>query len=443
MTAVTIIASSICGAFLATLAACIPGLHIYNIMGILALVAYHGITAGHTIPVEISIPFALSLVTAYSIISNIPSILLAAPDESSLFTVLPGQKYFFRGKGLDAILLTGAGSAIGLLLVVLLLPPVSITILPIVHKIIQPHTHWIIWCIITFMLMSEWPRTAPSGQAGWIRFLCAWQSLAAGIIIFLLAGILGFIIFFSPTANIKASFINLMPAFIGIFTIPWLILNLISKSTPPPQNTAPSVHISHNTLLHGCFAGLIGGGFAAFFPIVTGGVGGFLAGHASAMRNDKSFLISQGTSKVLYYVGGLLLFFVPQLGMKRGGAAWMMNGIIDYSDKYEFFMAITSIAISGIIALILIVPLTRLTLFSIRIAGFRTISLISLLGATAIVITLTGLAGLTTMVIAAGIGLLPSLFGTRRMNCLGIILLPMACNMSGIGYNIAHWMGLT
>ena len=63
-----------------------------------------------------------------------------------------------------------------------------------------------------------------------------------------------------------------------------------------------------------------------------------------------------------------------------------------------------------------------------------------------IVVTLvgavTGLAGLLVMVVATAIGLLPVLFGARRMNCLGVIMLPMACNMSGVGPTVAAWLGL-
>ena len=39
-------------------------------------------------------------------------------------------------------------------------------------------------------------------------------------------------------------------------------------------------------------------------------------------------------------------------------------------------------------------------------------------------------------------GLVPVLHGSRRMNCLGVILLPIACNMSGVGPRVAGWLGL-
>jgi putative membrane protein len=59
-----------------------------------------------------------------------------------------------------------------------------------------------------------------------------------------------------------------------------------------------------------------------------------------------------------------------------------------------------------------------------------------------LVVLLTGLPGLGVMAVASCIGVLPPLFGARRMNVLGVILLPLACNMSGVGPAIAEWLGL-
>ena len=46
------------------------------------------------------------------------------------------------------------------------------------------------------------------------------------------------------------------------------------------------------------------------------------------------------------------------------------------------------------------------------------------------------------MIVAAGIGLIPVLFGSRRLNCLGVLLLPIACNMSGVGEPVAAFLRL-
>ncbi len=433
---------TILGTLLSSLLACVPGLHVYNIMGLLALAAHTANANGHPIPTEIALPFAMGLMVGYSVLNTIPSILLAAPDESAMFTVLPGQKFFLNGHGLDGIMITTIGSAGGLILLLLVLGPLAPALLPVAQTVLRPHTHWILWCVIAFMLMSEWPKSKPSGQAGWGRFADSWRSTGIGLITFLLSGLLGFILYFRTPIAIDASFQNLMPAFVGLFTIPWLLLNLANNLQPPAQVTTCTTHLDAATSLRGAFAGALGGGFAAFFPVVTGGIGGLLAGHATAIRNDRTFLVSQGTSKLVYYVGGLLLFFVPGLGITRGGGAWIIGGIVTPYTLYEYLLALAAIAIGGACALLLVAPLTRMTLAAIARIGYRPISFTAFFIIIALVGSITGWSGLGVMTVATGIGLLPVLFGSRRMNCLGVILLPMACNMSGIGTTVAQWLRL-
>lgn len=434
--------AALCGTFLSSFLACIPGLHVYNIMGLLALVAHASRTSGHAVPTEIALPFAVGLMVGYAVLNTIPSILLAAPDESAIFTVLPGQKLFLSGRGMEGILVTTIGSAAGLVLLLAALGPLAPSLLPAVQTVVRPHVHWVLWCVIAFMLMSEWPKSRPTGQAGWGRFLDSWKSTGIGLATFLLAGLLGFILYFRTPIAVGASFQNLMPAFVGLFTIPWLLLNLINNLQPPAQATRCAAHMDSGTAMRGVFAGALGGGFAAFFPVVTGGIGGLLAGHATAIRNDRTFLVSQGTSKLIYYVGGLLLFFVPGLGITRGGGAWIISGIVTPYGLYEYLLALAATAIAGACALMLVDPLSRLTLAAMERIGYRPISLVAFVGIVAIVGGITGWAGLSIMAVATGIGLLPVLFGSRRMNCLGVILLPMACNMSGVGPAIAQGLGL-
>jgi TctA family transporter len=58
------------------------------------------------------------------------------------------------------------------------------------------------------------------------------------------------------------------------------------------------------------------------------------------------------------------------------------------------------------------------------------------------VVIFTGWNGLLVTVAATGIGLIPVLWGTRRSNCMGLVLLPLALDMAGIGSWAAGWLGL-
>lgn len=437
----SVILFSVIGVLVSCLPACLPGVHVYNILGLLVL-GVHFMSGHGVVPLpEVLISFFAGLMVGYAMLNTIPSILLSAPDESALFTVLPGRKYLMRGRGYEAVMITASGGVAGLfvLLIVFGLPTQHFFVF--VRKVLSPHFHWIIWCVIGFMLMSEWPKGGTRGVAGWRKFFDAWKSTSVGLITFLLSGLFGFILFYRSPLSVDASFQNLMPAFIGLFTLPGLIMNLAGKFKMPEQTYDCAVDNS-DALLKGTVAGALGGGFAAFFPVITGGVGGFLAGHATSIHDDRSFLVSQGVSKLIYYVGGFMFLFMPGVNMMRGGAASMMSGLYVPYTKYDYYMVLSAVAIAGAVAYVLMSPLTKFVLRLIGKFGHNIISIIAGLVVFFVVLFITGWAGVLIMLTGTGIGLLPVLFGARRMNCLGIILLPVACMMSGCGAAVAMWLGL-
>lgn len=441
ITAIQFILSATAGAVIGSVSSCIPGLHVYNILGLLILLLNFSTGTSAVLPAEVLIPFFSGMVTAYAILNTVPSVLLAAPDESAVFTVLPGQKYLMSGRGYEATILTTTGALGGLAVLLLFVGCAGPSLLPQIRRLLLPHMHWVLWCVISFMLLSEWPKGGTTGPAGWRKFIESWKSTGAGLLTFLLSGILGFILFYKSPVSATVAFQNIMPAFAGLFTIPWLLLNIVCKVRIPGQTTAMA-RLDPGTVLKGTFAGGLGGGFAAFFPGVTGGIGGMLAGHATALRDDRAFLISQGASKFVYYAGGFLLLFVPDLGATRGGASWMMKSLYVPHTWRDYYLALAALAITGAICLLLVSPLTKATIMLTGRYGYTGISKISLLLIIAIVFLVTGTAGLAIMAVAAGIGLIPVLSGSRRMNCLGVILLPLACNMAGIGATVAGFFNL-
>lgn len=433
---------AIAGTLVGAVFACVPGLHVYNIMALVVLVSHWLATTGTPSQAEIVVPLMISLTVAWAMVNTIPSTLLAAPDESALFTVLPGQKFLMMGRGYEGTMITGAGGLVGAFILVVGAGCLAPKLLPPLTTVFRPHTHWVLWTVICFMLMSEWPKGGRLGHAGWKMFFDGWKNTGPGLVTFLLAGLLGFVLLYRSPIAADSAFQNLMPAFVGLFTIPWLLLNLVSGIQIPQQRFTIESSPDRFIVLQGAFAGGFGGGFAAFFPVMTGGIGGFLAGHATALRDDRVFLASQGASKFIYYAGGLLFFFVPGVHLTRGGAAWMIKGLHVPHTYADFYMALACVALSAAVSFLLLGPLTRATITVIQRVSYQRISFIALLFVVALVHYVTGFAGLYILVVATGIGLLPVLYGSRRMNCLSVILLPMACNMSGVGSTIAGWLGL-
>lgn len=426
------------GAVGASVLALVPALHIYNVAGFLLLLG--GALQPLLSPERMAFLF-LGMITSYAILNTIPGIFLSAPDESTIFMVLPGQKYLMQQRGYEAVVLSGMGS-LGGLVALALLAPVASQLFPVVREALRPHMGWILWAIIAYMLISEWPKGSDRAPAGFRRWWEGWKSLTAGLVTFILSGLLGFVLMYRSLVPVEVAYQNLLPAFVGLFAVPWVIQNLLARVELPPQHVARSVDAPPTLAFQGIAAGVLGGLFAAFFPVVTGGIGGFLAGHATAQRDDRAFIISQGAAKVVYYVGGFLLFFVPGLHLTRGGMAWMISTRYSPYTPERFYWATAAVLLAGVAAFLLSLGMTRLVMALTARVSYRAISLGTLGVLLLVVFGMTGVGGLAICGVATGIGLIPVLWGSRRMNCMGVLLLPIALNMIGAGDTIAALLGL-
>jgi putative membrane protein len=429
---------AVAGVLIAALLAWVPALHIYNVAGlvVLAAPALEGIMP----PDGLAMLF-LGMVTGYAVLNTIPSVFFSAPDDSTIFIVLPAQKFLLQKRGYEAAVLSGIGG-LGGIVVLALLTPVAPSLFPALRAILHPHLHWILWAIIAYVLLSEWPKGPGRAPVGWPRWWEGWRSLAAGLATFLLSGVLGFILLYRNLVPVTVAYQSLLPAFVGLFATPWTVQTLLSRLELPEQHIACTFDATPGLIVRGTVAGGLGGLFAAFFPVVTGGIGGLLAGHATAQRDDRLFIISQGASKVVYYVGALLLFFVPRLHITRGGMAWMLSGLWTAHSPRTYTVAVAAVILSGALSFFLLLLMARIATKLIARVNYRSISLVTLALLLAVVFGTTGWGGLLVCAVATGIGLIPVLWGSRRTNAMGVLLLPIALNMSGVGEAVARWLGL-
>ena len=423
-----------CAALLAPL----PGVHIYNAAALIVLLIDAERLA--LAPEPMAFLF-LGMVTGYAMLNSLASIFLSTPDETTLFLMLPGQRYLRQRRGYEAVALSGIGGLVGLAALALLTPFAS-SLLPSVREIVQPHLPWILWTVIAYMLLSEWPKGSGRAPAGWARWWDGWRSLTAGLATFLLSGLLGLILMTRPLTPVRVAYQNLMPALIGLFAVPWILQNLRARVRLPAQHLGSDVDLSAVAWAHGGASGVLGGLFAAFFPVVTGGIGSLLAGHATAQRDERSFLISQGAAKVAYYVGGYLLFFVPGLHVTRGGMAWMLSTRYTSVTPARFYEAVLAVLLSGVAAFFLLLGWARVLARMVTRVPYPVVNGVTLGVLVAVVLGLIGPVGLVIMAVATAIGFIPVLWGSRRMNAMGILLLPIALEMVGVGDDVARWLGL-
>ena len=113
-------------------------------------------------------------------------------------------------------------------------------------------------------------------------------------------------------------------------------------------------------------------------------------------------------------------------------AAW--DGTVLYDGGYDCGC--------GVLAFGLLLGYSRLAVWLVERVNYRYISLVTLGILVARTNFMTGWGGLAIMLIATPIGWLPVLWGSRRLNCLGVLLVPITLNLAGLGPNVAGWLGI-
>ncbi len=422
------IAFVIMGALIGSALSMLPGLHVYNVIGFFLLFYF---TASFVLDPMLMVLMLIGMLVSYAFVFTIPSIYFSAPDDSTMFVLMPSLRYLKEGRGHEAVVLIATGALTGLFAIVLVVP-LFMGPLSIVWDIVSTHLHWIIGAVIAYMLLSEFPKDFGRHKNPLHGLKEGWKTIMAGYLTFFLSSILGIITFSKTIVPANHAFQSLMAPLIGLFATSSIILNLISKYEIPEQNIPKSIDSTPKELLHGAVAGSSGGLFAAFLPAVTAGVGGYMASHGFAQKGDKSFLVSMGASRVVYYVGAIALFFLPVLHLRRGALAMGINLFFTPESVQQFYLVDMGIAIAGIYAFFVVIYASKFLAKRIYKINPKVLNLVVLGIVVMLVYFMTSWQGLIIMSVATAIGLIPVLFNSRRSHCLAVILVPIWLNMSGI-----------
>ncbi len=426
MTAGVLLLWILAGTGAGLLLGCLPGFHVYNLLAVL-LVAAQSLPPEAVPPVAFA-AMAAAAVSAWSITGVLPMIFLSAPDESTTMMMPAAQAAYRRGQGKAAALYAAAGGFGGALLLLLALPLLPLA-LPVMLAVLRPHFHWILWAVILYLPLSEWPKGGVRGPAGWRRLGDGASSWLAGLLTLLLSGALGWLLMnrspFPPEQAAQA----LAPALVGLFAVPSLVQACLGQPAPVTE-TKPPRGLGLAAWLGGTVTGAAGGGFASLMPGVTGGLGALLAGQAAAQSDDRAFLASQGSSRMVYYAGSLLLFALPGVSLVRGGAAWQVQSLCPPDQPGLLLALAAAVALGAALAFLAQGPLASLLTRLCPPGRVRPACAAALLLLILMVLAATGLRGLAVLATATGIGAIPLLYHSRRLNALGVVLLPIALRMS-------------
>ncbi|MDD2715716.1 MAG: tripartite tricarboxylate transporter permease [Candidatus Wallbacteria bacterium] len=435
------ILASLIGMIIAAAVSLIPGLHIYNVIAITMLFTFTAVNMFAGTDPMVLTSFMLGMVVGFSMLFTVSSQYFQPNDESFRSIMLPHERFLLEGRGHEAVMLGGIGGLLGLFVITILIPILSGPISTVL-KLIQPHHYWILAVVIVFILMTEWPKDHGVGADPKQRFQDGWVQLLMGYFTFFAAGILGIFIFFRTLVPVESSFQSLMPVFVGLFSVPSFIMTFVTRTRVPVQHACQSIQVRKIDIARGGISGFVAGAFASLNPGMTPGPALLLSGHLTCSSGDRQFLIGGGTARLLYYVGALLLFFLPGVYMRRGGAAINISLFFVPETTEQFLLVCGIIAFIGGFSFLLLAPFSRLCIWLVHKFDYKVFSLIGLIILVGLTAWITSWQGLIILTVSTMLGIVPNMWHTRRISLLAVLLVPICLNMAGIGPKIAHFLGI-
>ncbi len=418
----------------------IPGLHIYNVIAFTMMIAFAFIDVFKNLDPMFTTCFIMGMVVGFSVLFTVSSQFFQPCDDSYRSMMLPHERFLFEGRGYEAVMLSGIGSLVALLLIAGLFPFLTDAISTL-RELIRPHVYWILGLVCVFILISEWPKDHGVGATVGQRLADGWGQLGMGVFVFTAAAALGLFVFYNTILPVNSAFQSLMPVFIGLFALPSQIMTGIARATIPRQYFGKTVDAEVHDVAGGGLTGIVAGMFSSLTPGLTPGPALLMSAHATASSGEKQFLIGGGVARVLYYIGALVLFFMPDVYMRRGGAAINISLFFVPETVEQYLLISGIIAFSGAATLILLPYYARMCARITERIDYHWISIFSALLLTGIVWQVTSWRGVVLMLVATILGLVPNFWHTRRIPLLAVLLVPVSLNMAGVGSKVAAWLG--
>ena len=291
------------GIAIGTTTGMIPGIHVNTAGAIIFASSTFLLTI---VSPEFLCVLMVSMSIAHALIEFVPSMLLGVPQEGTATSILPGHRMVLQGRSKEVIRVVSVGG-FGAIIVTILMLPVFAIALPVLHDISKPYT----WIILLGLLGASIYLTRH--MTGNFRdFLWA-------ILLFVLSGVLGWIIFQTPIS----SGITLMCTFSGLFGISTILFSLNDSSTIPHQNPFYELNIDYNKF-KSIFAGGITGAILGFLP-GFGPAQGTVIAQAVSGTNDNNdddtvnFLLATSGLNISDCLFSLIAIYI--IGNPRSGIA--------------------------------------------------------------------------------------------------------------------------
>ncbi len=384
------------GVVIGTATGLVPGLHPNSV-----LVLFFSISSIFVgIPVEFVLVFVVSLSVTNTFTDMIPSIFFGAPSDDNTLSVLPGHSFLLQGRGYEALFLTVVGGLVVTVLTVITLPLLMILI-PTIYPLVSPHIHVILILFMVWIILSE-----------------KGVKKAHSLLIFLLAGIFGFI-----TLNTLPSTTSVFAGLTGLFGISGIIVSYTTTSFIPKQRMYSNIKIRKKGIL----AGWIAGAISSLLPGLGPAQSGALA--SRPLRSSKEdFLVSLGginTANIIF-----TFIVLATLDKTRSGATWFISQIMTITYNEMLLVAVV-VFFSACLSSVVTLKIGKFFAKKIGEFGYKKINISVLAFLIILLFYFSGFVGLFVAFVGMFIGLLAISLGINRSQLMAFLIFPTIMFFTG------------
>ena len=320
------------GILIGTTTGMIPGIHVNTAGAILFASSSFLLTI---LSPEFLCVMMVAMSIAHALIEFVPSMLLGVPQEGTATSILPGHRMVLQGRSKEVIRLVSVGG-FGAIIVTIFMMPIFAVALPIMHDLTKPFT-WIILLVASVYLTYSMTNTM--------------RDFLWSLLLFILSGILGWIIFQTPIS----SGVSLMCTFSGLFGISTILFSLNDSSTIPHQNKFYELNLDLGKY-KSIFAGGITGAILGFLPGFGPAQGTVIAQAASGTNDNDdddtvNFLLATSGLNVSDCLFSLIAIYI--IGNPRSGIAVYMSYLISEMTLNHLMIFIFASLIAVSVSLVL------------------------------------------------------------------------------------------
>lgn len=372
-----------------------PGIHI-NLVASIILASISSPLISSIQPLSLAL-FIVSMSITHTIIDFIPSIYLGAPNEDTFLSILPSHELMKQGLAHTAFILTLYGS-LAAIPIILIYTPLFIKFLPIIlasTKVVMPF----LLIFISFYLIFREEKTI------------------VNIIVFFLAGILGFSTFNLPVKE------PLLPLLSGLFGISSLFLSLNSQSNPQKQKIQPlkEITLPKKELIKSTLSAFLIAPFFSFLP-------GLSSSHATTISSEffnlerKSFLFLTGAINMI--IMSLSFVTVYTIGKSRTGSAAAVLDILKEITQNHLIIILITIVIVSIISFIIGIYLSKLAAKFINIINYKILTVFVITIIILVNFLLSNWLGILVLITSTSLGIFTIQSNSRRINLMAALIVP-------------------